>query len=180
MREIEGVAEARAILHPHWAVVDSWFLEQNRRFLAMMNSDHDTLGRVLKSHLVVETFLTEYWEHRMGAKELQAARLSFHQKASMLPSSGSGPSLVKPGLLKLNGIRNRLGHNPCATFTSEELGSINDVLSVARPNVEFPGPVERLEAFAAVACAFLLVAPPELQKVFDAAFAKVRAGTESE
>lgn len=180
MRLIEGVEEARAILHPHWAEVDVWFLEQNQRFLTMMNSNHDVLGRVLKCHLVVEAFLTEFLKHRVGAEELDAARLTFFQKASLLPEGGSGASFVRPGILKLNTIRNRLGHNPSATFSADELGPINHVLGLARPNTVFACPIERLEAFAAVACALLLVAPPPLKDVFDRAFAHIRTAPVAE
>lgn len=55
MRDIEGIEEAREILRPHWDEVDAWFLAQNQRFLEMMNSDHDVLGRVLKCHLAFES-----------------------------------------------------------------------------------------------------------------------------
>jgi hypothetical protein len=180
MRDIEGIDRAVAKLKPHWAAVEEWLGEQNERFLAHINRDHDELGRILKAHLIVESFMTEFLGDRLGHDELEAADLSFFKKACLLPSSSAPGAFVKPGILVLNRIRNRFGHHLEPEIHSEELRPIDQVLEVARPGVTFQSAVEKVEAFAAVACAFLLVAPANLREVVDEAFAEVRVPPELE
>ncbi|MBY3143966.1 hypothetical protein HFO65_36765 [Rhizobium laguerreae] len=56
MREIEGIEEAMGVLKPHWGEIEEDFHRHNARFLALAATDHDVIGRVLRSHLVVEIF----------------------------------------------------------------------------------------------------------------------------
>jgi hypothetical protein len=171
MSVMDKAREAWAVLNPHRDEIESWFQEQNARYLSLMEADHDTLGRVLKAHLVVETFMTEFLEDRIGAAEVESANLSFHKKASLLPNSGSPASFVKPGILALNRIRNRFGHDPAATLEVGDLGPIGEALGIMRPSMEFTDPVAQIEEFAAAACAFLLVSPEGIRSKIEEAFA---------
>lgn len=174
MDDMDEAQEAFAVLRPHWDEIEAWFHEQNARFISLMATDHDTLGRVLKAHLVVETFMTEFLEHRLGAEELESANLSFYKKASLLPNAGSPASFVKPGIMCLNRIRNRFGHDPTATLEVNDIGPIANALTVMRPKVEFSDPVEQIEEFAAAGCAFLLVSPSGIRSTIEEAFARFR------
>ena len=167
----ERAKDAYAVLRPHWEEIEGWFQEQNARYLALMTADHDTLGRVLKAHLVIERFMTEFLEDRFGRDELQSANLSFHKKASLLPNAGSAASFVKPGIMALNRIRNRFGHDPEATLNVSDLGLIREALAIMRPDKEFGDPVSQIEEFAAATCAFLLVSPAAIRSKIEAAFA---------
>lgn len=171
MSEDARVEAALAILRPHYSEIEAWFHEQNARFIEIMESDHDALGRVLKAHLAVERFLTEFLEAQLGADELAAARLSFHKKASLLPSSGSPASFVKPGILALNRIRNAFAHDPTASIDPTHLQPVTDALRVMRPGVSFAEPVSEIEEFAAAASAFLLVSAPHIREVLEEAIA---------
>jgi hypothetical protein len=173
--DIHGVDEALAILSPHWDEIEAWLHDQNARFIELMASDHDALGRVLKAHLVIETFMTEFLEDRLGAEEVRDAGLSFHKKASLLPNAGSPASFVKPGILTVNRIRNRFSHDPKATLSDVDLGPIADALMVMRPDVKFSDPIQQIEEFAAAACAFLIVSPSSIRGKIEEAFAHFRA-----
>ena len=75
----------------------------------------------------------------------------------------------------MNAVRNKFGHRLKHKIEGHEISAIYEVLQVARSGVRFASPVEAIEAFAPVACAFLAVPPPELQQLFMEAFAHVRS-----
>lgn len=174
MREIEGIEEVVLRLKPHFATIKEHFDRENRAFKGLISSKHDTLGRVLKCHLVVEHYLDRFLLEQFKMENLDAAGLRFFQKAKFLPDKGTAAALVKPGILRLNTIRNRFGHSLGADLSFQDLDSIRPVLDIARPGVAFGSPVEAIEALTTVACTFLIVAPPALQQIFAEAFASVR------
>jgi len=109
---------------------------------------------------------------------LDDVRLTFFQKATLLPNERTAAALVKPGILHLNRIRNRFGHSLGADLSVQDLSSINPVLDLARPGVAFGSPMDAIEAFSTVACTFLIVPPPALQGIFTEAFSSVRLRVE--
>jgi hypothetical protein len=174
MRDIEGIDQVIEALRPHWRAIDDHFNQQNSQFKMLLEADHDLIGRVLKCHLVVEHYLDRYLLSHLKLQHLEDARLTFAQKATLLPSDGAAAAFVKPGILRLNAIRNRFGHTLQPALSMGDLGAIQTVLGIARENVPFDTPIEAIEAFTTVACTWLIVPPPELQEVFVTAFRAVR------
>lgn len=82
-----------------------------------------------------------------------------------------------PGIMKLNSLRNRMGHQLGFDITLNDLGPINAMLAVARPNMVFMEPMDAVEAFTTVACTWLIVPPPTHQVLFEEAFAELRLPT---
>jgi len=139
-----------------------------------MAQEHDLIGRVLKCHLVLENYLDRFLAAHFGITDLANAKLSFFQKATLLPQKASAAAFVKPGVLRLNAIRNQFGHTLRPVLRVKDLGPIDVVLSIARQRVSFKQPIDAIEAFTTVACTFLIVPPPHLQKIFMEAFKNVR------
>ncbi len=110
MRDIEGIAEAMEVLRPHWDEIEANFNRQNERYLAMAATDHEAVGRVLRAHLIIENFMNSYIADSFGFENLDSLRLSFTQKAKMLPQSRSAAAWVRPGIIQLNTVRNNYGH----------------------------------------------------------------------
>jgi hypothetical protein len=177
MKDIEGIERAVAALRPHWAEIETDFNRQNERFLALAAADHDAIGRVLRAHLAIESFLGTYLETRLGVKDIKELRLSFWQKAKLLPDGHQAVSWVKPGIIQVNTVRNMYGHNLETTIKGHEINAVYEVLKIARTGAQFETPVDAIEAFAPVACAFLTVPPPHLQTLFREAFVEVKTGT---
>jgi hypothetical protein len=177
MRDIEGIDRVVETLRPHWDDIVAEFDRQNARFLDLANAEHDAIGRVLKAHLIVEHYVNHFLMDHLGWSERELAEAEFecHQKILLLPKEATAASFVRPGILQLNKVRNRLGHRLRFQPDWNQISAIAEVLEIARPNVNFPTPVEAIEAFAAVAAAFLSVAPIELQHIFLDAFKEVRA-----
>ena len=174
MRDIEGIEEVVAKLKPHFATVEQHFEQENRIFIGLISSAHDTLGRVLKCHLIVEHYVDRFLAAHFGIEDLHAARLSFAQKAALLPNEATAAALVKPGIVRLNRIRNGFCHSLGFKLPTQDLRPISTVLEIARPGTVFRSPMAVIEAFTTVACTFLIVPPPELQSIFSDAFSSVQ------
>jgi hypothetical protein len=102
------------------------------------------------------------------------AKLNFFNKAMLLPTRASSAAFVRPGILKLNTIRNKAGHNLGAEPDFADLGPIMEALRVARPRTRFTAPIEAIEAFATIACTWLVIPPKEHQQLFAEAFSNIR------
>jgi hypothetical protein len=173
MRDIEGVEEVVRSLTPHWDAIEHHFHTENARYIKLLQHDHDALGRVLKCHLIIEHYLDRFLTDHLGVEDITDVKLSFFQKCKLLPNQGSAAAFVKPGILKLNTVRNRFGHTLRPDLENENLSPINEVLAVARPNHQGDN-LSRIEAFTTVAVTFLVVPPPNLQQAFLEAFREVR------
>lgn len=174
MRDIEGIERVLERLKPHWAEIDAHFEHENNQFKALLAEDHDLIGRVLKCHLIIEHYLGRFITAHYGIQDIAEAKLSFFQKAKLLPDAGSASAFVKPGILRLNSIRNNFGHTLRPVLRFGSLGAINECLAIARQGVSFGGPIDAIESFTTVASTFLIVPPPNLQQVFIEAFSEVR------
>lgn len=119
-----------------------------------------TMGRILRAHLHVEHYLTEYLANRNPALgDLDAARLTFAQKVQLLPRDDARIGMLRPGLKRLNNIRNRLAHNLQAGLTDEDVTAIMDgifkhIWVASGRQVEAPA-IDVLEFFAEWASSLL-------------------------
>lgn len=177
MRDIEGIEEAMEVLRPVWSDLEDDFNRQNERYLSMAATDHEAVGRVLRAHLIIENFLNSYLVDLFGFEDFGDLRLTFSQKAKMLPQSGVASAWVRPGILQLNNVRNRYGHRLDHTVDFVAIGAIMEILSVSRSGHEFSTPIEAIEAFVPVACAFLSVPPAHLSEAFAEAFRHIHTAT---
>lgn len=175
MKDIEGIERALEVLAPEWPEIEKEFSRQNERYLALASTDHDPIGRVLRIHLVIESFIEDFLTGFYGIEGVRSLRLSFHQKASLLPSRHSSAAFVRPGIIQLNALRNKYGHSLGHKAEQHEISAIYEVLQVARRETAFPDCITAIEAFGPVACAFLSVPPPSLSELFVKAFAEIRS-----
>ena len=110
----------------------------------------------------------------MELKKSRALNYLFFQKVKLLPDAASQLAFVTPGILELNTIRNRLGHDLDEEIEAHGLIKINQVLEIAREGIKFEGVSDTIEAFTTVACTFLIVSPTELPDAFHDAFAEIK------
>lgn len=119
------------------------------------NQDVVAIGRILRSHLYVEHYLTEFLEKtnpRLGS--LTDARLTFAQKVNLL-NPDRRLAQVLPGIKRLNTIRNRLAHRLDAHVTDEDANvflsdGIFKAMRIegAKPGTPSSDPLDVLEAFS--------------------------------
>lgn len=164
---------AVAIISPHFEEMEAEFEKERRRFAELFAPDYGVTGRILKCHLVLEHYLGRHLTEAMGLVNIDSARLSFYQKAALLPSEFSAVALVKPGILEVNRIRNRFAHNLDARIDEDALAQMSWLLSLTRPGAETAEPIVRIESFTALACTWLIPPRSEFKELFERAMATV-------
>lgn len=132
-------------------VIDAEFDSMTKRW----NQDVESIGRILRAHLYLEHYMTEYLEKsnpRLGS--LSDARLSFNQKVLLLDANPSLIDLI-PGIKRLNTVRNRLAHQLTAIVREEdaavflEAGFFKAMRDEGgKPNLPSQNPLDILEEFA--------------------------------
>jgi hypothetical protein len=175
MKHIDGLDQVSRVLESHWEQIADEFNRDNQRFLALAVADHDVIGRVLRAHLIIESFVDTFLSRHYGIQDIEEIRLSFHQKAKLLPSHGSSAAVVRPGVLQINAVRNKFGHQLHRTVEREEISAVYEMLEIARRGVVFSDPVAAIEAFTPIACAFLSIPSENLRKILSDAFAHLRS-----
>jgi len=133
-------------------LTDEEFGEMSRRW----NQDTESIGRILRAHLYVEHYMTEYLEKsnpRLGS--VTEAKLSFAQKLSLLDPHDPRLGEVLDGVKRLNAIRNRLAHRLNASVTADDAtiflrAPYFNAMREARVAPEIPSndPLDILEDFA--------------------------------
>ena len=135
-----------------------------------------TIGRILRAHLYVEHYLTEHLRHtnpQLG--DLDAARLTFGQKANLLSQGDYRINFLIPGIKHLNKVRNRLAHNLEGTVTEDDNGvflaiglfkSFREAGVKGTDKVLATNPIDVLDEFAEFASAMLHGPQGEHSKAF--------------
>ena len=129
------------------------------RFDAAFSADHAAIGRVLRVHLVIEQYMNEHIKEAYKIENLEELRLTFLQKTKMLKGDYSAASFVKPGIQNINAVRNKFSHELNPKIEWGAINNVTDVLDIARKGVTYQEPIDAIEAFAPIACAFLINAP---------------------
>lgn len=175
MRIIDKVDEVVKKYSRHFEKIENEFNRQNEYFKSLVNLEHDTIGKVLKYHLVVEHYMTTYLKHHLNNIDLDSAKLTFAQKSNLISIKDTKAAFVKPGIFELNKIRNKFGHNLNAQLSLNDLGEMKNVLRVARSEKIYDNPIEIVEDFSTVACTFLIVNPEEIDLMFLEIFEAIKA-----
>lgn len=150
------------------------------------NQDTHLIGRILRSHLHVEYYLTEHLQcTNPGIADLDEARLTFSQKVKLLKPDTVLVASVIGGIRHLNKIRNRLAHNLAATVTEEDAAvflsqslfrATRDIgVKEDANNPPTNDPIDVLEAFAEYASAALHSGSTQHSKALQQAISELDA-----
>jgi hypothetical protein len=169
--------------HNAFAHFDADFRLLNDRW----TQNTDIIGRILRAHLFVEHFLTEYLIARnpeLGSPE--DARLTFAQKLTLIGDASSSVAYLIPGIRRLNTIRNRLAHNLSADVTQDD---VNVFLGTtlfkamrdesAKPNKPNDDPIAILEDFSRHTGICLHASATQHDKIWAEAVRLAQAETET-
>jgi len=120
------------------------------------NQDIDAIGRILRSHLFVEHFITEcliFFNPNLS--HARDVRLSYSQKLKFIEGYSNEIRDLAPGIRRLNKIRNRLAHTLEATVSDEDTNVILGIASFrclreesAKPDFASNDSLDVLEDFA--------------------------------
>lgn len=170
MRILDKVKEVLKEFSEHFDKIEAEFNRQNDSFKSLMNKDHDIIGQVLKYHLIVEHYLNNYLSFKVPEIDISEARLTFAQKANLLPQKDVRAAFVKPGIIELNKIRNKFNHNLDAELSIKELKKMLQALSISREGVEYDDPIKIINDFSTIASTFLIVNPEEIDLLWEEIF----------
>ena len=170
MRIIDLIEEKLTEYKEHFDKIEQHFNKENENFKALMRTDHDTIGKVLKCHLILENYLTSYLAFKFKGVDINNSKLTFAQKISLLPDSDLRVAFVKDGIIELNGIRNKYSHNLNYQVPILHFSRMLEVLKVSRKGIEYDNPINIIEEFTTVACTFLIVNPLEIDLLFQEVF----------
>lgn len=138
--------------------------ENLAKFNDLWSQDLELIGRVLRAHLVVEHFLTEFIQARNpDLPSLREASLTFDQKLRLLPDDALNIKMLEPGIRRLNQIRNRIAHNLALDLSTEDRSSflgiqIFSAIRNEKKKRDMPvgeEPIEVLEDFSKMAGSWL-------------------------
>jgi hypothetical protein len=148
-------------------------------FSSLWDQDSERIGRVLRAHLTVEFYLTRFIEFKNPMlPSLTDARITFNQKIELLPPKDRMSAQLKPGIRRLNQVRNRLAHNlrieinkeDIDVFLSVEIFRAMRIESAKRFGPNSDEPIEILEAFAKFAASLLQASSNQSSEIWAAAF----------
>lgn len=145
---------------------------------ARWNKDVLTIGRILRAHLHVEYYLTEFLQYtnpQIG--NLDETHITFNQKVNLLQSDDWTVSYLIPGIRHLNKIRNRLAHNLEATVNEEDatvflqgmFKAFRDAGASGSDKQLSTNPIDVLEEFAEFASSMLHAPSGQHSKAFSQA-----------
>lgn len=120
------------------------------------NQNVTVIGRILRAHLFVEHYLTQYLAKanpRLGS--LSEGRITFSQKVALLDRDNPDIQSMLPGIRRLNATRNRLAHSLGTQVTDEDATVFLGCERFAalrsakeKDNPQSNDPLEILESFA--------------------------------
>lgn len=137
------------------------------RFDAAFAADHNAIGRILRVHLVIEQYMNEHIKAEYKIDNLEELRLTFSQKTKLLKDGLSAAAFVKPAIQNVNSVRNKFSHTLTPKIEWGAINNVTDVMKVARKGLVYSEPIDAIEAFAPVACAFLINAPSSRRAQFE-------------
>ena len=150
----EDISLAFDKLEPHWNEIQAEYKKREEYFHSLMNNDYSEIAQVLKCHLIIEHYLNIFLEKELGLDNLNEAKLSFFNKMKLLPDN-QAVTFVKPGIIRINTLRNKVAHQLDVKFTNKDLLEITSILKMARINVDDLSFIENIEKFTSVACTWL-------------------------
>ncbi|PIA73136.1 hypothetical protein SAMN03159511_4432 [Pseudomonas sp. NFACC19-2] len=139
--------------------IDCEFNDMKNRW----EQDTVSIGRILRAHLYVEHYLTEYLKNaNPRLADLNKVRISFSQKMDLLDPNDHLISDIVTGIRHLNKIRNRLAHNLSADVTTEDSKKFLSIAAFkalqnasSNPDISNADPMQVLEEFAQYAASTL-------------------------
>lgn len=135
--------------------------------------DLETVGRVLRAHLVVEYFMNELLKakgHDLAELKSAGVRVTFVNKLRLLYPSG----YMRVGINGLNEIRNKFAHQPAHRLSDADTAVFFDEhnhfrgylkMSTTAKGITAPVAIDTVEAFAEWAAVMMQSAARAIEKI---------------
>lgn len=130
----------------------------NERYMRLVQRDDETVGTILRCHLVVEPFLDEYLAAaNPGIVDFASVRLNFAQKLALADNPRTMFALIMLALRALNRARNQLAHRLDAADMDATIQPIQGFVTMWRTagGYEVPEGLGAVRDFTLTACSFM-------------------------
>ncbi len=165
------IKKAIEYLDPHWEEIMKDYKARAEELNDLLTKDHNQIGLILKTHLIIEHYLTSNLQRNFGLDDIDSVRLSFSQKIKLIPKKDVGATWLKPGITELNRVRNKYAHNLSAELKFDDLIKIKKIVEMSR-DISHKSTETLLNDFAKVCGAFLGESDPKIVKLFGEAYKK--------
>lgn len=107
--------------------------------------DYDTIGKILVSHLLIESYITKYIHLRIPKSfDIDSANLTFSKKLAIIkPDLENMPVNFYDGINIINKIRNTYSHNLESNINASQIGVIKLFLKEYGRMYKVPDVVEK-------------------------------------
>jgi len=93
--------------------------------IELSNKDHDTRGKILKQHLIIEHFINEYIKyHYSDVKDLDGLLVMHFYKKMMLFKKEEVDKVTFDALKEFNSIRNKYSHDISFEVNKKDISNI--------------------------------------------------------
>lgn len=97
-------------------------------FNAQWNQDINAMGRVLRSHLIVEHYMTAYLQKiNPNLGSIEETKIGFAQKVELIGDSNFLIHELIPGIRRINRVRNRLAHNLSEVVNEDDVRAFRSI-----------------------------------------------------
>lgn len=140
--------------------------EFNQELHNLLQHKTDTLGLILKCHLIIENYMDKLLEVSYPTTEWSHLRLNFDRKLEILNNPKSIVALSFGGIKELNILRNKFAHNIGYQFENKDLFKMHAFIDMWYTPLQKPIPkgLELVEAFTAFASSNLNLLTLGIQK----------------
>lgn len=167
LRFFEEKGLDRRALLPHIEAIHSVVTNSGAKMAPLYEADYESIGRVLRAHLVIENFMDAFLAAFYGIEDLEGVKLRFDQKARLIPSRAPQAWKLRPAILDLNKIRNKFGHRIDHELISEDMCNIYASLAHWMPGEQFATHIDAIENFVVAVCSCFAIHSPELKDVVE-------------
>jgi len=97
-------------------------------FNALWNQDINTMGRVLRSHLIVEYYMTAFIQkNNPNLGSIDETNIGFAQKVDLIGDNNFLIHELIPGIRRINRVRNRLAHNLSEVVNEDDVRNFRSI-----------------------------------------------------
>ena len=129
------------------------YLKFEKEIQKVFQSRHEFIGRVLKSHLIIEKHLNDCLLHSYG-KNFEDLNLKFHQKLILIELNDNSLKFCLYGIRELNKIRNRIAHKLDTKVLAKDIPFMKKYVEFIE-GINLSDPIKVIEKFTNYACIWL-------------------------
>ena len=126
----------------------------------LFEKNHEELGRLLKCHLIIESFINKFLDFELKISQANNLNLRFAQKVSLIECMRPELKFFLKGIREINAMRNKIAHNLHHEINASTLDSVKYIASwihskSSEDQHELIHPIDFIEKYTHIFCHIL-------------------------